>query len=197
MSTINQFSVVCPTDCTTTLQLPILDAEQNCTPIPKKSQICDLYIKPNTATVTPVSGWTDGVYTITPEPTNINNADVTGTAVKWLVGEGGVAEPSETVVELAKFVDVVSEREFVLEFVVKNLSDAQYDFGRAIQCGNTDFTFWYSSPSYTYGSATGIVPTSAKAVFPKGAGRDDVDQMTLRFTFKSITDPDRKANPFA
>lgn len=197
MSTFNTFAITCPDDCTTVPILPILDAEQNCAPVPKKSQVTDLWIKPNAATVTPFTGWTDGIYTVTANQAGINNAATDNSAVKWLVVEGGVADPDEEVQEVAKFIDIVSERTWTLNLTIKNVSDAHYDFARTLQCGNTDFTFWYGSTDYVYGKATGIVPTKVTARLPKGEGRTDVDQIVIEIEFKGITDPDRKQNPYS
>lgn len=190
----------CPDDCNTILQLPALDVDQNCTSYSLfESQLTDLWIKPNTALVTPFAGWGTGVISATDptaSPASIINAALDNSAVKWVVGEGGVPAPDKTVQELPKFKDRVSKRTYTMTYTVKNMSDAHYNFGAALQCGDTNFTFWYGTTNHVYGSETGIEPKSIDVDFPKGEGRDDVETMVITIVWEAKGDPQRRLNPY-
>lgn len=190
----------CPEDCDAELLLPALDAEQNCTGFNTfESQITDIWFKPNAASVNPFTGWGTGIISAT-DPTvtaaAIDNTVADNTAIKWLVVEGGVPASDKTIQELPKFKDRVSRRTYTATLTVKNLTDAQYNYGVALQCGDTNFTFWYATLNHVYGLEGGIVPRSIDVDFPKGEGRDDIETMVITLVWDANTDPERRANPY-
>ena len=129
----------------------------------------------------------------------INNTSVNNTKAKFVVGEGGVAEPGEVVLQYPLLQDKVTERDYQLVFNIKNLVQAQYDFLLQLQCGNIDITFYYASgmgtTQWVYGRQGGIVPTKVSVTFPKGGGRDDRDLAIVKIDWKATGDPDRRINP--
>lgn len=179
----NVFSIACPSDCSTVF-LPAIEDDQNCAPLPKRSQICGLIFAQG---VLPTD-WTD------PTTYNILNDVSAIDAAKYVVGSGGLGDPDEEVVEGPKDQDVVANRTYTLEFNVFNLSDAHYDFLRTLQCGNTDFVFWFESiAGYMYGGAAGICPKSVTARLPKENSRTAYDSGNITITFEALNDPDRSA----
>lgn len=124
----------------------------------------------------------------------IENSIVATDAAKYLVGVGGIAEPTETVIEGPKLQDLVVDRVYTLTLEVHNLSDIQYDALRQLQCGKTDFQFWYEDLSGNiFGGAGGITPLSVKATLPKENSRTAYDTGTVTITYSSLIDPDRAA----
>lgn len=191
---LNLFPSLCPSDCST-LNLPPIDGDQNCTSYDLDySELTDLWIQP-TGAVAPFSAWVPGVYTITPEPANVDNADITNGFSKWLVGAGGVAVPDKTTEELPKRRDRISLRTYTVTFNIPNVSDAMYEFGRAIQCGDVGFTFWYANLTHVFGSATGICAKSVDCDFPLDEGRDGRIRMIITLTFEAKVDPERRIKP--
>ena len=197
---INNFGV-CPTGCNETLDLPVLDVDQNCTDYDTyESQLTDLWIKPRTASETPFSGYGSGIISATmpvANPQAIDNANTDNTKVKWLVGKGGVPVAEKAVRELPKFRDKTTKRTYTLTYTVDNLSDAQYNFGVALQCGGTDFTFWYGTTNHVFGPEEGLSPKSVDVDFPHGEGRQDIDTMIITLVFEAKTDPPRRNNPYS
>lgn len=192
---LNSFPSLCPTDCNGTLNYPAIEADQDCTSYTiDYSELTDLWIQPSGATA-PFSAWVPGVYTVTPEPANIDNTDTTNAASKWLVGAGGVAVPDKTTEELPKRRDRISLRTYTVTFNIPNVSDAMYEFGRSAQCGDTSFTFWYANLTHVFGSATGIEPKSFDCDFPLDEGRDGRTRMIITLTFEAKVDPERRVKP--
>lgn len=195
---INVFGTICPTDCNTTLDLPILDVDQNCTSYELyESQLTDIWIKPFAAVGTPFTGWSDTFSAITANVTSIDNTSADNSKSKWLVGKGGVPVPDKTTQELAKFKDRISKRTYTVTFTIDNVSDAHYEFATALQCGDASFTFWYGTTHFIYGNAEGIEPKSVDADLPKADGRDGVEQIVITMTFEAKGDPQRRNNPYA
>lgn len=188
--------LTCPADCDTSLTLGAIDVAQDCTNYTQKySQICDLIIQPDGATA-PLD-WT-GAPTVTAVATQVDNADTLGGKSKWLVGEGGIAAPEKTVDEYPKRKTKVNFRTYTLTFVVKNLSDDQYDFLRQLQCGVTDYKIWYANVGgHIFGGSTGIDPDSVDVDFIYSEGREDKEQATILISWEADGDPQRGNAPAA
>lgn len=193
------FSNVCPADCSEEFFFQALDADQDCPGIPDLSQITDLWIKPNTADSgeVPFTGWTDGVYTLTANPTAIDNSVTDNSKVKWLAVIGGIDAAEKVTARVHKFQDVIVKRRFTLTATILNLSDAQYEFLRSLQCNPTNYTYWYGNSAHVFGKATGITPVFTDVDFPLGAGENDYEQATLTLVFEARVDPERKSNPYS
>lgn len=188
--------LTCPADCDTALVLGAIDVNQDCTSYQQKySQICDLIIQPDSANA-PLD-WT-GAPTVTAVLNEVDNASALGTFSKHLVGEGGIPAPEKVADEYPKRKTKVNFRLYTLTFLVKNLSDAQYDFIRQLQCGSTDFKIWYANVGgHIYGGTTGIDVLSIDADLPLSEGRDDKESATITITWESDGDAQRGDAPAA
>lgn len=193
------FSNQCPDDCSTDFNFPALDTDQNCAYIPDLSQIGDVWFKPNEAadSEVPFENWVDGGYTVLANPDAIDNSVTDNSKVKWLTGLGEVAASEKTVFTVQKFQKVTIKRIYTLTLTVFNLSNAQYEYLRALQCNPTNYTFWYGNSAHVYGKATGIIPTFTDVDLPLGAGESDVEQAIVTITWESKVDPERKSNPYS
>jgi len=196
---INSFTT-CPADCDDDNLLPAIPAIQDCADYEQvRSQIHTLYIRPQAGGVSSADPFTNFATTPTATASAIDNTSVNNTKAKFLVGEGGITEPGEVVLQYPMLQDKVTERDYQLVFNVKNLVQAQYDFLLQVQCGNIDLSFYYASgmgtTQWVYGKQGGIVPTKVSVTFPKGGGRDDRDIAIIKLDWKATGDPDRRVNP--
>lgn len=196
---VTLFSNTCPDNCSTAFDFLALDTDQNCPGELNLSQVTDLWMLPNEASdaQAPFSNWVDGGYTILANPTGIDNTDTTNAKTKWLTAVGEVPASEKTIFTVQKFQKVTTKRVFTLTLTVYNLSNAQYEFLRSLQCNPTNYTFWYGNSAHVYGKATGIVPTFTDVDFPLGAGEADVELATITITWEAKTDPERKSNPYS
>lgn len=190
--TINVFTT-CP-DCDDELLLPAIAEDQDSACYDQElSEVSDLYIRP--------SGAPDIVASFATTPTyvadSIDNTVTDNSKSKHLVGIGTIAEPTTTELQYPKQVTKDSEGLYTLEFIVPHLSEGGYELLLKMQCGWTDFTFYYADlAKFLYGKQGGIVPVKVKVVFPKGSGTAR-NQGILRISWKAYTDPVRKVNPIA
>lgn len=191
------FANVCPADCSTDFEFPILDTDQNCAGVPNLSQLTDLWISPNDSALSPFANWVTSGYTILANPTAIDNSVTDNSKVKWLTGVGGIDAAEKTVIRVQKFQDVTLKRRYTLTWTIYNLSNAQYEFLRALQCNPTNYAFWYGNSTHVFGKSTGIIPVLTDVDFPLGAGDGDVELATLTIAFESRVDPERKSNPYS
>jgi hypothetical protein len=198
---INSFTT-CPADCDDDNLLPAIPAIQDCPSYAQdRSQVHTLYLMPQVAGVSSPDPFTNFATTPTVTALALDNTGTTNVKAKFLVGEGGIAEPTETILEYPMLQEKVTERQYQLVFTVKNLVQAQYDFLLQMQCGNTDITFYYASGmdanQWVYGKQGGIVPKKVTVSFPKGAGKDDRDSAIIKIDWWASGDPDRRINPYA
>lgn len=201
MPTINSFTT-CPADCDDDNLLPAIPAIQDCANYEQvKSQVHTLYIMPQVGGTPSADPFTNFSTTPTATAGAIDNTETDNSKAKFFVGDGGVAEPAETVLDYPMNQEKVIERTYPLVFNIRNLSQAQYDCLLQIQCGNVDFTFYYASgmgtTQWVYGKQGGIVPKKVTVTFPKGAGKDDRDVAIIKIDWLATGDPDRRINPLA
>lgn len=185
----------CPEDCDTQAQFPAIPAAQDCAAYPQTlSQIGHLYIKPTGAT----NPWTSWSGTPTATANAIDNTEALNAKTKWLVGIGEIPAPEKTVTEYPLIKSKTTDRLYTLTFRVLNLSDAQYDFLRQLQCGSLGFTFWYGDlGNWLYGLSGGIVPDFVTVRFPKGEGNTDKNVGIIVLSWRADGDPERRVNPLA
>lgn len=182
----NVFSVACPTDCSA-LTLPALVVDQDCTAYELiESQVSGVFLVPDDregpTDWTQAAGWT----------VVLNNSMV-GEA-KYLVGIGGVAEAEKETVELPKGRDRTVRRDYTLTLRVTNLQDIQYEFLRALQCGDTSFHFWIETTGgHLFGGPVGIRPSSVDADLPLGSERTSLEEGVVTIRWTARTDADRTA----
>lgn len=176
--------------------LPELEPDQDCCPEdPKNSQICGIYFDP--CNNYPMATWDDaGVLAWS---ANIDNTDTTD-KIKYLVGEGSIGDPEEVVIELPKGREKVTKYTYTMELVVKCLSDKNYNFLKAIQCGEktVDNIRYETVGLRFFGGVDGVKIKSMKVKFPHGGGRDDVESATVTITWDACGEAPRLAvNPLA
>ena len=187
----------CPADCDTALNLPAINANQDCTNYDQlDSQVCDLVIVPDTTASDPFD-WTDPS-----APTlisgGIDNTVTDNSKAKRLVGEGGVPVPEKIVSEYPKKKNRITGRRYTLTFNVKDMGDESYAFLRALQCGWTGFKFYYANlGGHGFGPEGGIDVLSVDVDMPLSEARDDKELGTIILTWEADGDPARWTSPLA
>ena len=184
---LNSF-LTCPDDCSTAHHSPAAETDQDCTKAPVYgSQLSDLVILPNGATG--AADWTiAGNWT-----TVIDNTNLDSTKAKHLVGEGSKPESEPFIIDMPKGKKKTRKRTSTIVFTIKNVTTLHYAFGQYLQCGNTDFTFWFGNEAHFFGGQNGIIPASVNCEFVYGDGVDDIELMVITLTYESDGDPARTA----
>ncbi len=189
---LNLTLISCPDDCADVNLLPAIGADQDCTGYEQTlSQVCDLYIIPDTAG----DIFDDWSTTAVNVADSVDNTLADNTKAHWFVGIGEVAEHEPTIDEYPKLQRKVSERLYTLTFRVLNLVAAQYNALRQFQCGDTAFTFYYGDlADLVYGIEGGLAPESIDVDFPHGGADTDKNVGIITITWRANTDPDRHIN---
>lgn len=193
--TINTFLSGCGADCDDVVLLPAIPEEQDCTVYGQlKGEISDLYIIPTGAPAI-MASWST---TPTAVANAVDNTVTDNSKSKWLVGIGDRPAPEKTRVQYPKEKSKITERLYTLNFVVKQLDAATYDFLRQLQCGSTGFTFYYADLNdYIYGDSDGITPDSVDVDFVHASGTGNYITATIILTWKADGDPQRRVNPLS
>lgn len=176
----------CP-DCGDELQLGAIDVNQDCTLYDQKySQVCGIIFLADTATL-PVD-WTDAN-----DWADVLDNGLAGNGKgKYLVGEGEIGEPDGDLTEYPKRRLRITNRLYDVDLTVKNLSDAQYDFLKQLQCGWVNFRFWIETVGgRLFGGANGIDPATVNVSFIYSGGRNDKEEAIVTIQYESDGDPPR------
>jgi len=180
--------LTCPTDCGT-LNFPAIDVDQDCTAFEiTESEVCGVLIVQDgnyPTDWTSVAAW----------ELVINNPGTTAADGKYLVGRGGVPVADKTTVELPKNIDRTITRKYALNLNILNMSDQNYEFLRAAQCGDTSIRVWFETVGgFLYGGPTGISPSIVDADLPLNEGRDSYEQGTLLVGWEADGDTARSGS---
>lgn len=126
----------------------------------------------------------------------INNNSMTSSFGRYIGGIGEIGEPDTNEVEYVDRQQKTDEYIYTLSHKVVYMSDQQYDMLRLLQCGNTNFRFWWVSIDDTvYGGPEGISPDLIRATMPKGGDRNAREFATISIRFCTDADPDRVTIP--
>lgn len=187
---INYFTA-CPEDCDEVVLMPAIPVNQDCTSYKRyRSQLGDLIIR--------WTGATDPFAAFATTPTyvadSIDNTNADNTKSKRLAVVGSVGVPSSTDIPYPKFLNKKDDKTFEGRFDVYQLDDGTYSMLQLLDCGATNFTFYYTDEHWVYGIQGGIKPTSVSVEYPQASG-DGLAVATIIITWKADTIPDRRINP--
>jgi len=187
--------LTCPADCDTALLLPALPEEQDCTNYEiLKSQVSDLFIRPTGAPDIFASWATTPTYVAD----SVDNTVTDNSKTKWLVGIGSVAIPEKETVQYPKGKTKTKTRIYTLNFKVMNMDATTREFCRKLQCGSTDFSFYYGDRSdFAYGKAGGLTPKSIDVDMPQEGDENSSLFANIIITWEADADAERKTNPYA
>lgn len=192
---INLTLTGCPEDCDDVLLLSAIPASQDCTSYPQTlSQVGHLYIRPTGAT----DPFTNFATTPTVTSGGIDNTEALNAKSKWLVGIGDIAAAEKTITEYPLGKKKTTDRVYTLNFRILNLSAAQYEFLRQLQCGTLGFSFYYADlGDWLFGKVGGLEPDFVTVRFPKGEGKEDKNVAIIVLSWRANGDPIRRVNPHA
>lgn len=189
----NNTLTTCPDACDDDFTLPAAAADQSCTNYTQgRSQLNRLYIIPSGAP----DIMADWATTPTYVSASIDNTTTDGSKAHYFVGIGELPVPEKTVLDYPDLTRRTESRLYPISFRVPNLNAAEYERLRKLQCGNTDFTFYYGDlADWVYGISGGLVPEMVDVDFPKGAGNEDRNVAIITLSFRANADPERRVNP--
>jgi len=189
--------ISCPSGCDEELLFGALVEDQNCVEIPNLSQVSDLYIWPNDSP--DAFDYTGGDPVLVSG--GIDNTDTANLKTKWLVGIGGVAEPTLTPYNGPKNSVKVIKRVYVLDFQFDVTNPLHRDFARQLQCNPKNFKFRFGTlGGQLFGGANAITPSASDAILSLGAGNEDFELGRILLTWETkggYGDTERHPNPHA
>lgn len=195
---MNDFCTICPEDCSTaSVVLPVIETDQQCAHLERLlTEICDIYIKPTGVTTEPTAFDTASMLTyLNAEVDNTNNDN---TKIKHLVVIGDMPAPEKTEISLPKGKTLSSERTYTINADWTVGPDSHYTFAKALQCGDTSFTFWFTDRGgKMYGGIEGITPSKVDVDMVKERGDEGYAKALIALLFKACGDPLRIDDPYA
>ncbi len=192
MAQDNIFSVVCPTDCTSTW-IGIEDLDPSCGAGLARSEVNFLYLMHPTLGVGP-SDWTDA----SAWAAVIDNSDATGVKVKALPVVGNVPAEERPDIPLSNGFIAKGEGTFTLTAKIQPLTPDLYDFLRAFQCpGTPPPKFWFTDRGGNmFGKdVEGIQAKSITVNFILEEGDESYEYANIILTWDAQTFPDRIVSP--
>lgn len=179
-------TLVCATDCTTTL--PVVEFS-TCAPQLLQAQVSHIYLANDGF---PLTNWEDPAEWAT----RVSNTNPAPEAIRELVVVGSIADPTVTERKISLGRTVYSPQEFTITARVDDNSDLNYDFARASGC-NRQYRVWYATlGGKLYGGNEGILANLRMwEVIPE----DDQELATLSVEVKwrNKFSPIRIPNPIA
>jgi len=188
---------LCPTcaECDE-LEVPDFSFNDNCDPEQNESEICDILFTiedPENAGEA-LGGPTD--WTLAPDwATAIDNTG-TGT-VRRLTVLGDLPEPEQEIRIASKRRKVMGPKNFTLNGTIDDVTDANYDAARILECGGV-VRMWYATiGGKLYGGQEGIKASITKANMPLDRGQNTFERIELQFQWEHSCHPPRTDNPLA
>lgn len=181
MSERNPFAEI-PLGICEELDMPAFATDQSCTSYPQRlAEVCGVIALP--FGVAPPVDWTSmagwaGV---------IDNADLTGTKARYLVGIGSHLPETEVLINLSgERLEEIRDRSYRLNYNVLNMNDGHMAFGRRLERGYKRYYVWLETlGGRLIGGPFGMAPVFVNARFPfnQGANSREVMQIVMDFFF--------------
>jgi len=192
MAQDNIFSVVCPTDCTSTW-VAIEDLNPACAGPLAKSEVNYLYMMlPETgigpADWTDAQAWSDV----------IDNSDTTGKFVKALPVVGNLPAEERADIPLSNGYVAKGDGTFTLTAKVQPLTDGLLEWLKILQCPGTSLPkFWFTDRGgHMFGKdVVGIQTKSVAANVILEEGDESYEYANIILTWEAATFPDRIVSP--
>lgn len=186
MSSIND--IVCPKDCS--ISLPVFDFS-DCSPKVKTGQIIKAYLgKTSFTDVTSGAEWNTRL------PGNEEDQNETSsTALRVLTIIGDLPAPEKTVKEISGGRTVSPTKKFTVNWIIDDVSDANYNAFRALNCPSTYKMWFEDNNGYIFGGDEGIsVSIDGDLIIPQS--KDDLQSLTGTFKWTAQFPPVSSAKPF-
>jgi hypothetical protein len=182
-------TVTCPTGCAGALP-PV--SFNKCAPDTRVSEITHLLIGKNDAAAladaTSPTEWAG----------RLDDTATVGDKIRKMIVRGNKPATTKTEQTLTLDRKVITNREHVINFIVDEVNDENYDFARTTQCGIISFKVWYvnNNTKDLFGGAEGIdAVIFMEAVYDEGTGV--LQKFVGTVKWNSMQDPPRELNPIA
>lgn len=176
---------LCPTDCTTALGEVLFD---DCAPNINPSEIKRVLVAKGNAS--PFTDWT----TATEWTTRIAMSGATANAIRPLTVIGDKPAPSSVTKDISNNRKWVVGKDHTLNFTIDDVSDENYEFMRATECGGK-YRLWYETHGgYLYGGNEGIKVTLVMDD-ALNRGIDEIETLNGVATWRSKFSPERTKSP--
>jgi hypothetical protein len=176
---------LCPTDCTTALGGVLFD---DCAPNINPSEIKRVLVSKGNAA--PFDDWT----VATEWTTRLEMSGAAADPIRPLTVIGDKPAPSSVTKDISNNRKWVVGKDHTLNFTVDDVSDENYEFMRATECGGK-YRLWYETHGgYLYGGNDGIKATIVMDdVLNRGI--DEIETLNGVATWRSKFSPERVKSP--
>ncbi len=196
MEAVKYACIACPADCTNS-DLPAVDFS-NCVDsmVSEESEITDIFMtipddaNPGDPLAKPTDWTTKAAWDLIIASSGLAK-------VRQLTVIGDLAEPEGTVRTVSKRRRILGEHTFTLNFDIDDISLANYDFMRRLQCGASVVIWYATAGGFLYGGPNGfqVDITKAGQILERGDGNYAV--LRFQVQWKAKCSPPRIENPMA
>ena len=176
---------LCPTDCTAALGVVHFS---DCAPNINPSEIKRVFIAKGNSD--PFDDWT----TAAEWTTRLNQTGTTANAIRPLTVIGDKPAPASITKDISNGRKYVVGKDHTLNFTIDDVSDENYEFMRATECGGK-YRLWYETKGgYLYGGNEGIL---ASLVMDDvlNRGTDEIETLNGVLTWRKKFSPERTKSP--
>jgi hypothetical protein len=176
----------CPANCDFTLPVVQFD---NCAPLVVYSEICRIFLAKKAAA--PFTNWLSATEWLA----RMSQSSTTGNDyIRPLTVIGDKPAAADIIKEISNGRKIVIGKDHTINFTIDELSQANYDFMRGLECGG-EFKLWYETEGgYIYGGNEGItVRLTLNDVLNRG--REEIETLVGVITWRSKFSPERGISP--
>lgn len=176
----------CPANCDFTLPVVQFD---NCAPLVVYSEIRRIFLAKKAAA--PFTNWLSATEWLT----RMSQSSTTGNDyIRPLTVIGDKPAAADIIKEISNGRKIVIGKDHTINFTIDELSQANYDFMRGLECGG-EFKLWYETEGgYIYGGNEGItVRLTLNDVLNRG--REEIETLVGVITWRSKFSPERGISP--
>lgn len=177
---------ICPDNCSST----VAEVEFSvCAPKVNQSEIKRLFIAPADAPaftdVAAASEWT----------TRLKEDTGTGDVIRPLTVIGDKPEAAGVEREISNRRRIRIGKDHTVNFTIDDVSDKNYEFMRATECGSGTYRIWYETHGgYLYGGNEGI-KASVSMGLVQNRGADEIETINGVATWRTKFHPERVVSP--
>lgn len=179
---------ICPDDCSAVL--PQTDFS-DCAPVILLSEIEKIYV--GKGDTNPFADWTTANEWTTRLSQTSTEADVIRPLT--VIADKPAAAPVNK--DISNGRTIVIGKDHTLNVTIDDVSDANYEFMRSVECGTATYRIWYQTKGgMLYGGNAGI---EAKLLLNNvlARGKDSIDEIAGTITWREKFHPERVISPIA
>lgn len=176
----------CPDNCDFALPTVLFD---DCAPVVIYSEIRRIFMAKKAAAA--FTDWTDATEWLA----RMSQSSTTGDDyIRALTVIGDKPAASDVSKDISNGRKIVIGKDHTVNFTIDDVSDANYNFMRGMECGG-EFRFWYESAGgYMYGGNEGFLASvSINDILNRGV--DEIETLAGVITWRSKFSPERALSP--